>query len=128
MSIIKRGYHVKITRSNGDCTARVMSKKKNGWLKVCVLTPEKHAGMVFSVRNSHSIILWLPEDGQGPILESNYEAISPDFDGVHKRWIHEGAPLATQSDNLFLIWSRLSADEHLRWNNSFEIWAAWVLV
>ena len=60
---IKRGSTVSLAfeYSFGMRTAKVLSKQKNGWLKVRYLTPQEFAGRVVMVRNSPDYVVLLDE-------------------------------------------------------------------
>lgn len=62
-AMIKRGSTVSLVFEHalGMRTAKVLSKRKNGWLKVRLLTPSKFAGRVVMVRNSPKHVHLLDE-------------------------------------------------------------------
>ena len=62
-STLKRGSTVSVAfeYSLGMRTAKVLSKQKNGWLKVRYLTPQEFAGRTVMVRNSPDHVVLLDE-------------------------------------------------------------------
>ena len=126
-SAIKRGSVIQVKWSDCDVrTAKVSSKKKNGWLRACYLTPPKFAGQMISVRNSPDVVQ----------LKINK------FDDAHRAWVfktlseklHRQIPKTLTElfqpdvmNELSIIWKNIDEDEKKKWNDNAIAWAQWLL-
>ena len=89
-STIKRGSTVSLVfeYSFSMRTAKVLSKQKNGWLKVRYLTPQEFAGRVVMVRNSPEYVHLLDEAylvSLGYVKQAIIESIGLDRDKTPER-------------------------------------------
>ena len=158
MSLLKRGSIIYVADEEDDgktlkniMKVVVISKTKNGWLKVRSL----EEGNVFRVR-SPRVTKPVPErdNEPGPRLESNETpfavlkridaALSSNFDNAHRKWVVQAikAKIFNQhisntnnlpslwkykiNDETTRLWIKMGPKERDRWNGNQAEWVSWL--